>query len=173
MFIKRLITHGMIFLGILTAFVLYLLIENILACFLGGILSFLGIAWGWVTLRCPFCRRHLPIKGFMIEHCPHCGEKLQDCLLYHLPKTIKNTVSEAVWFRRLCRVRPFLLLAEGQAVGALVHGGVALMGADAHLLQGAVVLSAAVMGAVLDGAGNAFVGVHIVCSSFLLGTDVV
>ena len=50
-----------------------------------------------------------------------------------------------------------LLLAEGHAVGALVHGGIHLMGANQNLVQGAVVLVAAVMGALLDGTFDALV----------------
>ena len=42
------------------------------------------------------------------------------------------------------------LLAEGLAVGALVHGGVLLMGAHQDLAQGAVVLTLAVMCALMD-----------------------
>lgn len=49
-------------------------------------------------------------------------------------------------------------LAEGFAVGALVLGGVVLVGAHQDLVQGAVVLLAAVVGALLHGAGNAVVG---------------
>ena len=44
-----------------------------------------------------------------------------------------------------------LLLAEGLAVGALVHGGVHLVGTHQDLVQGAVVLTLAVMGTLLDG----------------------
>ena len=53
-----------------------------------------------------------------------------------------------------------LLLAEGQAVGALVLGGVALMGAHHDAVQGAVVGVLGVVGTLLDGTLDALVGVH-------------
>ena len=56
-----------------------------------------------------------------------------------------------------------LLLAEGLAVGTLIHGGVHLMGAHQNLVQGAVVLTLAVVGTLLDRTLDALVGmaVHI------------
>ena len=51
----------------------------------------------------------------------------------------------------------FSLLAEGLAVGALIHSGIGLMGADQDPLQGAEVCILAVMGALCDGAFNALV----------------
>ena len=53
-----------------------------------------------------------------------------------------------------------LLLAEGQAVGALVLGGVALMGAHHDAVQGTVVGVLGVVGTLLDGTLDALVGVH-------------
>ena len=50
-----------------------------------------------------------------------------------------------------------LLLPEGLAVGALVHSRVLLMGANQDLVQRTVVLSLAMMGALLNGALNALV----------------
>ena len=52
------------------------------------------------------------------------------------------------------------LLAEGQAVGALVLGGVALMGAHHDPVQGTVVGVLGVVGTLLDGTLDALVGVH-------------
>ena len=52
------------------------------------------------------------------------------------------------------------LLAEGQAVGALVLGGGALMGAHHDPVQGTVVGVLGVVGALLDGTLDALVGVH-------------
>ena len=52
------------------------------------------------------------------------------------------------------------LLAEGQAVGALVLGGIALMGAHHDPVQGAVVGVLGVVGTLLDGTLDALVGVH-------------
>jgi hypothetical protein len=54
--------------------------------------------------------------------------------------------------------RIFSLLPEGLAVGALVLGGVVLVGAHQDPVQGAVVVRPAVMGALLHGAGNAGIG---------------
>ena len=53
-----------------------------------------------------------------------------------------------------------LLLAEGHAVSALVLSGVTLVGAHQNLVQRAVVGVLGVMGAGLDGALDAFVGIH-------------
>ena len=61
-----------------------------------------------------------------------------------------------------CRGCPVqLLLAEGHAVGALVHGGIHLMGANQNLVQGAVVLVAAMMGALSDGTFDTLVSMAI------------
>ncbi len=59
------------------------------------------------------------------------------------------------------------LLAEGLAVGALVLGGVGLVGANQDPVQGAVVLAVTVIGAGFDGTFDALVcmAVH---SIFLL-----
>ena len=56
-----------------------------------------------------------------------------------------------------------LLLAEGLAVGALIHGGICLMGTNHNAVQRAVVLSIAVVCAGLDGTFDALVcmAVHI------------
>ena len=55
-----------------------------------------------------------------------------------------------------------LLLAEGHAVGALILGGVALVSAHQNALQGAVVTGAGMVGALMDGALDALVGiVHV------------
>ena len=54
-----------------------------------------------------------------------------------------------------------LLLAEGHAVGALIHGGIALMGAHQDSIQGAVVGAVTVMGALLDSTLNALVCVAV------------
>ena len=52
---------------------------------------------------------------------------------------------------------PVLLLAERLAVSALIGSGIHLMGTHQDLIQGTVVLVAAVMGALLDGAFDALV----------------
>ena len=65
-----------------------------------------------------------------------------------------------------------LLFTEGLAVGALIHGGILLMGSHQNPIQGAVVFSLAVMGALLYGTFNAAVcvTVHVV---FLLSRGIV
>jgi hypothetical protein len=60
-----------------------------------------------------------------------------------------------------------LLLAEGLAVGALIGGGVHFMGAHQDLVQGTVVLMAAVMGTLLVGTFNALVCVTVHSKSLL------
>jgi hypothetical protein len=62
--------------------------------------------------------------------------------------------------RRHCR-RQRLLLAEGLAVGALVHCGVLLVGTHQDSLQRAVVGVVAVVSAGLDGAFDALVGIAV------------
>ena len=55
----------------------------------------------------------------------------------------------------------YLLSGKGQTIGALIHGGIALMGADLDLIQRAVVLQITVMGALLYRTFNGLVGLHI------------
>lgn len=65
-----------------------------------------------------------------------------------------------------------LPLGEGLAVCALVHRGVALVGADLDLAQGAVVLGVAVMLAGSDRAGDTFIGFAVhKKSSYFFGID--
>jgi hypothetical membrane protein len=63
-----------------------------------------------------------------------------------------------------------LLLAEGLAVGALVLGGICLVGTHQNPVQGAVILAVAMIGAGLDGAFNALVcmAVHSCILLFIL-----
>ena len=67
--------------------------------------------------------------------------------------------------QRKAAAKNTLLFAEGFAVGALVHSGVHLMGTHQDAVQGAVVLILAMMGALLDGAFDTFVGMTVHCSS--------
>ena len=62
-----------------------------------------------------------------------------------------------------CRVhvQPELLLAEGLAVGALIHGRIALVGAHQNPVQRTVVLVLAVVCALMDGAFDALVGIAV------------
>ena len=57
---------------------------------------------------------------------------------------------------------------EGHTVGALVHSGIALVGAHQDPVQGAVILAAAVMGALVHGAFDALIGMTIHCFFLLL-----
>ena len=68
----------------------------------------------------------------------------------------------------------FLLLAEGLAVGALIHGGITFVGTHQNPVQGAVVLAVAVVSTGLDGAFNALVCMAIhSCILLLFGTALV
>ena len=60
------------------------------------------------------------------------------------------------------------LLAEGLAVGALIHGGIYFMGTDQDLVQRAVVCLIAVVGALVHSTFDAFIGIaiHSLFSSF-------
>ena len=65
-----------------------------------------------------------------------------------------------------------LLLAEGLAVGALVHGGVCFVGAYEDPVQRAVVFVVTVVGTLGNGALYAFVGMAAhTCSSFALNSE--
>jgi hypothetical protein len=67
-----------------------------------------------------------------------------------------------------------LLLAEGLAVGALVHSRILLMGAHQNAVQGAVVFAVAVVCALLNSTFDALVGFAVHCfSSFDLGSALV
>ena len=56
---------------------------------------------------------------------------------------------------------PHLLFAEGHAVGALVHSGIAFMGTHQDALQGAEILLTAVVCTLTNGTFNALVCVTI------------
>ena len=61
-------------------------------------------------------------------------------------------------FGRCASQRPEdLLLLEGLAVGALVHGGICLVGAHQDSVQRAVVLAVAVISTLLNGTFDALV----------------
>lgn len=60
-----------------------------------------------------------------------------------------------------------LLLTEGLAVSALIGGGIHLVGANQDLIQRTVVLMAAVMGTLLDGAFDALVCMTVHSESLL------
>ena len=62
-----------------------------------------------------------------------------------------------------------LLAHEGKAVGTLIHGGIALMGTNLDLVERAVVLQIAVVGALADSTLNGLVGLRFHVSSPFIG----
>jgi len=44
---------------------------------IGGSISFGGIIFGIITVRCPSCKSLLSLRGMGDEYCPHCGEKIE------------------------------------------------------------------------------------------------
>ena len=61
----------------------------------------------------------------------------------------------------------FLLLTEGHTVGALVLGGITLVGTNQNAFQRAVVLGVALVSAGLDGAFGTLVGIAVHCDILL------
>ena len=60
-----------------------------------------------------------------------------------------------------CRRSSSLLLTEGHAVGALIHGGVSLVGADENAIQRAVVCVLAMVSALTNSTLDTLVGMAI------------
>ena len=83
------------------------------------------------------------------------ADNLNTNLSYRLRRCIKFPPGGS-W-----RKRGNSLPVEGHAVGALIHSGIALVGTHQNPVQGAVILAAAVMGALMHGAFNGLVGVTI------------
>ena len=77
--------------------------------------------------------------------------------LYHKPLFRQEKKIATILRRNLV----FLLLAEGHAIGALVHSGVCFMGAHHDPLQRAVVCFIAVVHTLSNGALNALVGIMV------------
>lgn len=78
MFLKRLIVQSIMLAGPVLFFLL-----NQLACIplrtaliFGIPLSAAGWVYGAIALRCPFCHHAISMRGFYIDRCPWCGEKL-------------------------------------------------------------------------------------------------
>jgi hypothetical protein len=63
--------------------------------------------------------------------------------------------------RRLLPPQRVLLLAEGLAVGALIHGGICLVGAHQNVIQRAVVVGVTVVSALSYGAFDALVCIAV------------
>ena len=75
----RIIMYGIIILGIVLAGT-PLLISNLhgnQTVFLlsGTLMSTIGIVFGLIFLRCMYCGKLLPLRGFSPAYCRHCGEK--------------------------------------------------------------------------------------------------
>ena len=91
-------------------------------------------------------------------------KNLQNSNFYHTPgmhfrQAKKQTAAEAAV--------PSLSLAEGLTVGTLVHGRIGLVGANQDMIQRAIVLRIAMIGAGLDGTLDALIGLAV-HRSFLL-----
>ena len=65
-----------------------------------------------------------------------------------------------------------LLLAEGLTVGTLIHGGIALVGTYQNTVQSAVVAVGAVVGALMNGALDALVGIAVHIGSSFFGDGI-
>ncbi len=53
--------------------------ENPVIGIIGMIISVMGFVYYGIFWRCPHCSRHLPMQGTLgMEHCPYCGNKLDD-----------------------------------------------------------------------------------------------
>jgi hypothetical protein len=74
-------------------------------------------------------------------------------LFFALPSSKRNAAADAA--------ANALSLAEGLAVGALIHRRICLVGAHQNTVQRAVVLGIAVVSAGLNGAFDAFVGIGV------------
>jgi len=77
-------------------------------------------------------------------------------MLFPFPSR-ENTTNAAA---KRCRIW-FLALTEGLAVGALILGGIGLVGTHQDSIQGAVILAVAVVSAGLNGAFDALVCIVI------------
>lgn len=76
MFIKRLISQGLVAFGMILGGILALIgIGADTACMIGGGISAVGIIYSCIALKCPFCHSRISLIGFYIDHCPECGEK--------------------------------------------------------------------------------------------------
>ena len=101
------------------------------------------------------------IKG-IFNNCRKTTEIAVDTIIPKISVCVKKKESGGGSRRRKS------LLAEGLAVGALVHGGILLMGAHQDFVQRAVVLGIAVVSAGCDGAFDALVGIAVHLSYLLL-----
>ena len=83
------------------------------------------------------------------------------CKLRSYHTNIRRIRQEKTRQQELPRKTRCLLLTEGHAVGALIDGGVGLMGAHQNAVQGAVVLVVTVVCTLLNGALNGLIGMTI------------
>jgi hypothetical protein len=85
----RLIMHVIVFIGIVVSGISGLIsdVEPILPMFIiGAIISFGGIIWGIIKVRCP-SKSKLNLRGLGTDYCPHCGEKIEFNLTLKLSST--------------------------------------------------------------------------------------
>lgn len=76
----RWIMYAIIFIGFIILGISSLLtgVKPIPLMFIvGAIISFGGIIFGIITVRCPSCKSKLNLRGFSNEYCPYCGEKIE------------------------------------------------------------------------------------------------
>ena len=73
------ITHGLIIIGIVLAGFSMFTNESIQYYILGigTVTSIIGILYGIIMVRCPFCHHALPLIGTGEHCCPNCGEILE------------------------------------------------------------------------------------------------
>lgn len=75
----RIISHLITILGLIIAMIssAVLGIEPLpILFYIGTTISFAGIIFGIITVRCPFCGKGLRLIGLRTDYCEHCGQKL-------------------------------------------------------------------------------------------------
>ncbi len=76
----RWIMDAIIMLGLIVAGIsgAYFGLEPVSPLFiLGIVVSLGGLIFGLLTIRCPFCKHLLDLRGFQMVYCPYCGQKLE------------------------------------------------------------------------------------------------
>lgn len=72
--LKR-IMYAIIMIGIIVSIVAASLYGIKTLFFIGSIISFSGIIFGLIFVRCEFCKHLLPLRGIIPHYCPYCGER--------------------------------------------------------------------------------------------------
>lgn len=77
--VKRLTMFAIIISGIVVSGV-SIFLKNYYLCTItlvsGIIITVAGVIYGICFVRCPNCKKQLPLQGIWIDYCPKCGEKL-------------------------------------------------------------------------------------------------